>query len=251
MFFALGCGGSIEPEGPVDADGEPIALPGAYETWLQIRRMTPGAGAISAQPMLELEFTDYLNPDTYLSFNLVALQSGGIVARGDAEYIMSTKTVRWTPRRALEPGFHYTVLLAAEDVRSVTASPLLLSPDSPRYVVDETLNPTPHPTRPEGRWAQVEAIFEARCASCHRDPQWQLNPLTFESLVGKRSAQSEHLVVRPYDAPASYLMHKILPDYPLRRFTVQPPPWAPDNDPLSREELQLVESWIRFGARSD
>jgi hypothetical protein len=66
----------------------------------------------------------------------------------------------------------------------------------------------------EVRWPEVDRILEANCRSCHADPQWRLNPLTRESMLGVRAEQVSRFLVRPGDPADSYLMEKILPSYP-------------------------------------
>ncbi len=249
--LATACGGSIEPPQPVDQDGNPIPLPEPYDRWLLVRNTTPEPGPVALRPTIEVAFNDYINPRTFLTYGVINLQSGGIVINGNAQYIMTRKALYWTPNRNLEPDFHYNLNIAGASLRSVTNSPWLPPNPAqmPGYIADETIPSTNTPPLPPATWADVDAIFTARCASCHRDPDWQLNPLTHHSLVGQPSQQSDFPLVRSFDPSSSYLMHKILPDYPVRRFTLQPPPWAPDPSPLAPEQLAKIESWILLGAK--
>jgi hypothetical protein len=243
-----GCG-SIEPAVPVDDEGEPIALPGPYDTWLQIRRVTPSSGAVSLRPTIELAFTDYVDPLTFTSYGVLTLQSGGIVVAGLAQYFMADRTIRWTPRQDLEPGFEYRLTLMESDIASMTGAPLLAPTRLPLFIADESLEA---PTSVDGddvTWADVAPVFEARCAPCHSDPQWGLPAMERGVLVTTRSSQVDAMLVRPFDPSRSYLMHKILPDYPARRFTVQPPPWDENSTSLEPETIRIIEAWIRQGAR--
>lgn len=79
---------------------------------------------------------------------------------------------------------------------------------------------------------------------------WGLNPLTRESMIGKRSDAGDEMLIVPFDPADSYVLQKLLPDYWTIRWDVQPPAWS-GAEPLSERELRLVESWIRQGARSD
>lgn len=243
------CGGSIEHEPLVDQEGKPIPVPDPYDRWLMVQNTTPPAGPVSLRPTLEISFYDYINPQTFLTYGVVSLQSGGILISGDAQYIMTRKAIRWTPRRNLEPDFRYNLTLSGTSLRSVTNAPLLPLNRPTVFVADGSLPITTEPALPPATWAEVDAIFTNRCASCHRDPDWQLNPLTQKSLTTQPSQQSEFPLVRAFDPSSSYLMHKILPDYPVRRFTVQPPPWTDNNAPLSPQELAKIESWILLGAK--
>ncbi len=243
------CGGSIDRDPLVDKDGKPIPVPDAYDRWLIIQSTTPPAGPVSLRPTLEISFYDYINPQTFLTYGADDLQSGGILNTGDAPDSKTRKAIRWTPRRNLEPDFRYTLALAGTSLRSVTNSPLLPINRPTVYVADPSVPITVEPALPHATWADVDAILENRCTNCHRDPAWQLNPLTHESLTQQPSLQSDFPLVRAFDPSSSYLMHKILPDYPVRRFTVQPPPWTDDNAPLSPQELATIESWILLGAK--
>lgn len=248
VMIAVGCG-SIEPAGPLDEDGEPIPLPGPYDTWLQIRGISPPGGLLPLRPTLELAFTDYLDPLTYTTYGVIALQSGGIVVPGTVEYSMTDRTMRWTARQDLEPGFEYRLVLVEQDIFSMTGAPFLPPQRLPRFVADAEGTLEPAPTPLAVTWSEIEPIFEAKCNTCHSDPQWALPRMSREVLIDTRSEQVDAMLVRPFDPTRSYLMHKVLPDYPRRRFTVQPPPWYDEGSPLTTEELRRIEAWIRQGAR--
>ncbi len=67
-------------------------------------------------------------------------------------------------------------------------------------------------------------------------------------LIGQPSTQQpDLLLVQPFDPERSYLMHKLLWDYPLREGTAQPTPWD-GGAPLPEQDLRLIERWIRGGA---
>lgn len=254
----------IEPEPLVDKEGKPIPLPEFGDRWLQVRAVHPRPGPIELRPTFAFTFYDYLDPTTFVSFNFATMHSGGLQANGRAWYRMTDKTVVWRSNSALEPGLGYRLKLAG-GLRSATGAPLL--PEGARTILTKEQNYLP--TRdlpaaeepasqedldldaplPDARWADVEPILAARCASCHADPGWSLNPLTFESLRGQRSEQVDLHLVRPGDPARSYLMRKLLWDYPDRKFEPQPPPWSQGARELPREELLLIEGWIAHGAR--
>jgi hypothetical protein len=245
----------IEPDPPVDQNGDPIELLDPADRWLRVVATSPSPGPVGLRPTFAFEFNDYLDDDSFRSFGFAALSSGGIRANGRAFYRMTDKTVVWRPNRSLVPGLIYTLTLS-NDLHSATGAPFLqapagqLPPSARRYIpTDDGSNETPSYDLPDVSWAAVEPIIEARCASCHADPQWGLNPLSFESLVGARSAQTDLYLVRPGDPADSYLMRKLLWDYPDIEFVPQPPPWSPGAEELPREELLLFEGWIAHGAR--
>ena len=241
-----GCG-EIEPQPPVDEDGEPIALPGPYDHWLEIDRISPASGDLAAQPQIAVRFNDYIDDDSFRSYAFGSLSSAGVGASGDADYIMTDKTVVWRPWGVLETSLIYSFRITG-DVTSATGSPLLQPAEWPTYLIDPEATSTEVVELPDARWTDVEPIFEAKCASCHQDPQFGLNPLTYDSLIGAKSDQVDLYLVRPRDPSDSYLMQKLLWDYPDIEFVHQPPKWA-GGEELSREELLTVEGWIASGAR--
>lgn len=259
----------VEPEPLVDKDGKPIPLPEFGDRWLQLRAVHPPPGPVELRPTFALTFYDYLDPTTFLSFNFASMHSGGLQTNGRAWYRMTDKTVVWQPNGALEADLGYRLKLTP-GLRSATGAPLL--PEGARTILSSAQNylptrdlPAPEEPDPEepklpaqdaltqplpkARWADVEPIIAARCASCHADPGWSLNPLTYDSLIGQRSEQVDLFLVRPGDPARSYLMRKLLWDYPDLKFEPQPPPWSQGARQLPREELLLIEGWIAHGAR--
>lgn len=238
----------IDPDPPVDADGEPLDTPEAYDEWLNFVSVSPDSDEpLSTHPTLAIEFNAYLDTSSFLSFRALRLQSGDIYRGGDVQYRMSEKTLLFRPYQPLEPDLNYLLRWLADDVRSVTGAPLFPYALLPRFDTDADLPPSPPLARPEVGWADVDAIFSAHCNSCHADPDWQLPSLEHGDLIDKRSGQVDQWLVAPFFPERSYLMHKILPDYPRRRFTVQPPPWS-DVPPLSEEDIATIEHWIAAGA---
>lgn len=130
----------------------------------------------------------------------------------------------------------------------MTGAPFLPPGEWPELVPSREAAPQEVAELPSPSWQEVSPLIEERCAGCHRDEQWGLNPLTYDSLLGAKSTQTDQFLVRAGDPQDSYLMRKILPDYPEREFTVQPPPWS-DVERLDRQELLLIEGWIAAGAR--
>ncbi len=247
-FFALSACGEIEPEPPVDDEGEPIPVPAPYDHWLEITAISPAPGDdLATRPTFAVTFNDYIDDDSFRSYAFGVLSSGGIVERGEAKYIMTDKTVTWRTWGALEPGLIYRFQTTGS-VESATGSPLLQPAQWPKYVANEEVDSIDPVELPNARWDDVAPIFESKCASCHQDPQWGLNPLTFESLEGAKSQQTDLYLVRPRDPADSYLMRKLLWDYADIEFVHQPPKWA-GGEQLSREELLTVEGWIAGGAR--
>ncbi|TXD34477.1 hypothetical protein FRC96_12655 [Lujinxingia vulgaris] len=241
----LSCG-PIDPPPPTDADGEPIPRPAPLDDWLRVIEVTP-AQSIATHPTIEVRFNAYLAPDSFTSYGALSLRSGGLSSGGRIDYRMTRKTLRLRPRSALIDGLRYT-LFASPGLRSVTGAPLFPNTPAPERFTDATLPDSPALDRPEVRWDDIAPLVERSCNSCHDDPEWQLPRLTPQALRQTRSTQVEAPLVMPFEPAQSYLMHKILPDYPLRRFTVQPPPYS-DAPPLSLDEIERIEDWIAQGAR--
>ncbi len=236
--------GPVDPA-PVDDVPE---RPGPYDRFLEVIDVSPGEGDIPERPTLRIRFNDYLDDDELLDYSIVSLQSGGLRAAGRVDYEMTTRTLVFEPFGPLEHGLTYQVVVRGDFLRSVTGAPLATA-NLPRLRVDRSAeSATPGLALPSAGWDRVDAIFEAKCRSCHSDPQWALDPLTRDSMIGRPSEQTGIPLVTPFDPDESYLMRKILHDYPLRRFTVQPPPWS-GATALTVEETLVVETWIRNGAR--
>ena len=234
--------------------GHPSAAPG--EQWLRLDTIAPeGGGADAPTPLapnarIEFVFDAYIDEESVPSFEVARLVSGGLSARGDAHYVMTRKTLVWEPRQGdLIEGLTYKLELRLDALRSATGSPLLAPSFASTYII-----------RPDGqtttmslddapkRWRDVAPIFEAHCDRCHSDPQWRLPRMTWFDLTNKRSQQVERPLVRPFSPSRSYLMHKLLPDYPDRLYTTHPPPWDADSTALSEDDLWTIERSIKAGA---
>lgn len=247
MMCALQAGCTeIDPLPLVDAQGNPIRLPEAWDTWLEVEEITPGDSEIPVIPIFRVTFPTYLNTTNVLDVDMVSLSSGGIRASGRATYDMVDRSLDWRPFSPLIAGLNYTLQLNPNRVESVTNAPLRVS-QLPTYSVKEDAPRHTAVTSISASWDDVAKIFEVKCWGCHQDPEWRLNPLTVASMVGVTADSVDVFLVKPRDPSASYLMHKILPDYPVRRFGVQPPVWSSE-EPLTRQELKVIQAWIQAGA---
>ena len=242
-LLMMGCT-AIEPDVPVDDEGNPIPLPGPYDDWLRVQSVSP-RGTIPTRPTIRITFNAHLEDDLFIDQDMVWLSSGGIRASGRTTYDFQTRTLVFRPFVELIDGLKYRLYVNDIRFESVTGAPPEFA-GFPLYTVSSEVEPE---ETEEGVvvWPDVRPIFERKCYACHQDPTWQLNPLTPESMVGVRAdGGDEHLVVR-YDPADSYLMHKIVPDYPLRRHGVQPPVWS-DSEPLTFDETAMIQQWIASGA---
>ena len=239
----------IEEPPLLDETGEPIPIPQAYDRWLQVVEVLPEASVVSPEASFTLIFNAYLQDDALLDYATVFLSSGGLRAYGAVRHVVSRRALVFEPYGPLEPGLVWSLHVDPTRLQSVTGAPASIGPLPEFRVEEEVEEPTPALPllAPPSRWPRVEAIFARKCFNCHRDPSWGLNPLRPETLIGERSEQVDRYLVRPFDAADSYLLHKVLPDFPLRRFTVQPPPWS-GAERLTPAELLVVEGWIDAGA---
>lgn len=244
VSLALSACGSIDPEPITDEDGNPIIMPGPFDDHLGVTALY--GAEVGVRPTLRFQFDAFVNEDQLLDFGVVALSSGGIAASGRIRWQMSSRTMAFRPFNPLVAGLRYRPSIDASRVFSVTGAPLGAI-ELPEFVVSDEIE-EPEFELPMVRWAAVDDVFRAKCRSCHADPQWQLNPLTYASLVGGASAQTDELLVVPFDPGDSYLLHKVIEDYPVRRFSVQPPPWS-NAATLTAEEVVLIERWVATGAR--
>lgn len=243
-----GCG-EIEPDRPVDDQGQPIPMPDPGEDWLYFEAVEPRQ-TLSTRPTIALRFNQYLDPTTFRSFDTATLESGGHVRSGVVDYRMTRKTLLFRPHNLLEPGLRYDLRWSADDVRSVVGSPLHPQVMLPAgYRVRDQADPVEPFERPTVTWDDVQPLFEDHCSDCHADQSRGLPEMTRDQLVGRRSDQTDTMLVEPYHPARSYLMHKILPDYPMRRHTVQPPPYSDEANRLSTDDIERIEHWIAGGAR--
>lgn len=247
LLLALNTGCTeVDPLPLVDAQGNPIRFPDAWDTWLEVEEITPADTEIPVMPIFRVSFPTYLRTVNVLDVDMVSLNSGGIRAGGRSTYDMVDKTLVFRPFSPLIVGLDYTLTLNPNRVESVTGSPLAVG-RLPTYSVRSEAPPHTAPDIVTANWQDVAAIFEAKCWGCHQDPEWRLNPLTRESMIGVLGESVDVFVVKPRDPAGSYLMHKILPDYPLRRFGVQPPEWSSE-PPLTKAELKVIQAWVQAGA---
>lgn len=100
------------------------------------------------------------------------------------------------------------------------------------------------PAAPVSFRRQVAPILVAKCLGCHNEKQAKngLNMATYASLRRGGKGEGAEILV-PGDPAASGLIESIGPDASPRMPIKQPP--------LSRAEIDLIETWVRQGARFD
>ncbi|MBN1944101.1 MAG: Ig-like domain-containing protein [Bradymonadales bacterium] len=223
-----------------------------YQQELEVFRVadcspTDGASWVPLNQPVIIRFNRYLDPDSFHYFDAVIVSSGSISAAGLSRYNMTERTLTFYPTRNYRSELVYTVTLNPDTVRSIAGSPLVV-PFSLHFQSGQAGTVDQNRIQQAISFAaSIRPTLERRC-HCH-DLDHDLAPLTHDGLVGVPSLEWEgRMRVVPFDPPRSYLMHKILPDYPQRRFGAMPPGWSGD-PPLEPPLLLEIERWIATGAR--
>jgi hypothetical protein len=217
-----------------------------YRPSLKLVELFPQPGRISTQPRIRLQLSDYLEDDSFKSFNFMFLRSGGRVYGGTSTYSVVDRAIYFEPNQRLPSSLIFEVVInpdikAEADIRIQIPDSLVAYQTS-----SSILAPRPVSQQPV-TWSDIESIIQAECSNCHTEEPGSPVALTHDNLVGEKSRQVDRFLVKPGDASDSYLMQKLLEDYPGIRFTRQPPPWS-ENGPLSGNELKTIERWIEQGA---
>lgn len=250
---APGCA-LIERTEPESSDDDE-KTPEPFDRWLAVESIAPDSDSISTRPTLEIRFNDHLDDDSFPTYSAGRLSSNGLSWGGWAEYVVTDKTLVWTARSNLPDGLE-VAFGATDGLKSVNGAPIRKTDELATFTTDADVDPSrsmemddvgDQPTESPD-WSDVSAIFEEHCNHCHGQQKWEgLVALEHSDIVGRPSNQVDRLLVRPYDAADSYLMQKLLSDYPLLRYEPQPPPWS-DTEPLDRREKLVIERWIDAGA---
>lgn len=264
-LFASACLALEDPPGEDLPEGSYVLPRNAAP--LQIYDYAPIDSLLTTRyPPLWFGFDQYLDPALILFHDTLSLTSGGVSFTVRAHYDMLNKRIVGRLTRPLEPGLAYTFTLKPDNIKTLYGAVLEFKPIVEFKVAADS--PDPQEPSPEytPTWSQdIAPIFEASCAPCHTPSEvgdtrtFDIPDLSYASLVQKPSQQrASQLLVRPLEPGRSYLMHKILADYPVRRGSAMPPPWttsarSPSGQPvaykpLTQEELRLIELWIFAGA---
>lgn len=222
-----------------------------YDRPLRVVAVSPAPddGPIARDQTFTLTLNAWPDPAPLTWYNTASLASGGARASVQTSLLMVPRQIHVSLRAPLEPDLYYTLDLNPETLRSITGQPLE-PPTNLTFLVGDyrmaDLQPPPADPTPT-RWRDVAPLL-APCDRCHDDPAWRLPAISPRALIGQPSTQQpDLLLVHPFDPERSYLMHKLLWDYPLREGTAQPPPWD-GGQPLPEQDLRLIERWIRGGA---
>jgi uncharacterized membrane protein len=92
--------------------------------------------------------------------------------------------------------------------------------------------------------SQVSDLLNARCATCHSGAEAK-EDLHLDSIEGFLKGGDDGAVVVPGNAAESKVLKRMRGD---EGFKLMPPP---PNDPLTAEEIKMVEDWINAGAKAE
>jgi uncharacterized membrane protein len=92
--------------------------------------------------------------------------------------------------------------------------------------------------------SQVSDILNARCVTCHSGAKAK-EELHLDSIEGFLKGSEDGAVVVPGNAAESRVLKHMRGDEGFKR--MPPPP----NDPLTEEQIKMVEDWINAGAKAE
>ncbi len=238
LLLATGCELELDPEAP----------PESAPFGVTATNVAVDVTGVPRDQTFTLTFNRYLDPSSFRYFDIMSLRSGGLRTPGFARYRVTTRSLTFYPTRLMEPELIHQLVVDTEILRSLEGEAIEGELALRFQTGTESESDAPGPRiEPVSFAADVEPLFQAGC-SCHYDRP-ALVPLTYERLVGQRSEQMRgRALVEPFDPARSYLLQKLLADYPDRRFDRMPPAWS-DEEPLGQAALERIEDWIETGAR--
>jgi len=219
----------------------------------------PTAVGVPTDVVLRITFNDYPDPDTVRS-NTMLLTTGYFWVPGSYGVDLIGKAAVVRPISWLSPDLGYSLHL-----RPALSSLAGCSGTSEEIEFITGNGPAGDPPPEPPPFADVQAIFEARCANgCHLAedgsggcvdaPAGDLSLCaadSWASLVPAKSHQTDALLlVQPGDSARSYLLRKLLPaTADGGRLPGVAGHRDPPGDPLSEPQLRLIAAWIDAGAR--
>ena len=216
------------------------------------------AVGVPTDVVIRVTFNDYPDPDTVRS-NSLLLTTGYFWVPGTYGVDLIGKAAVVRPISWLSPDLGYGLHLRP------ALSSLAGCPGTSEEIEFITgYGPASEPVPAPTPFAEVQAIFEARCAGgchlaedggggCADDPAGDLSLCaadSWNSLVQAKSHQTDALLlVQPGDSARSYLLRKLLPTADGGRLPGVAGHRDPPGDPLSEPQLRLIAAWIDAGAR--
>ncbi len=197
----------------------------------------PEAGAVHpADAPLRVVFDHYLEPNLGLDAS-ATLGSGAATFAARITYDPVARALLVVPLVTLRADLGYTLTVHADAIRGYAgetlAADVTLGFRAGRAAAPRTALP------PVDFDRELRPVLEAKC-DCHGPEPAVYPPLDPESLVGQPSQrQPDRTLVQPGRALHSYLVQRVLPDYPGVRGLPMPL-----DAPLSDDELRALVSWV-------
>lgn len=204
---------------------------------LTVVSTVPGPGGRHpAGAPLSVRFDRYLDPEVDWT-PAVALRSGALDIAADVAYDPAGPDLVVTPQLALRPGVGYRLALDADGLQALGGAAL---EDDLELAFVAVSGPGRAPVAPVDFETEVRPLLERRC-DCHGLEPRAYPPLEPDALVTLPSKLFPQLALVEAGSPLrSFLVLKILPDYPGLPGTSMPP-----GSPLTPDERRLLVAWVR------
>ncbi len=202
---------------------------------LSVVEVEPPAGTEHPADLpLRIRFDRYLDPETVA--DSAAVRSSDVYFSIRAAYDPVDRALLVVPVIQLRVGLEYVLELDPERLRGLEGERL----DAPFEAVFRAGLPAGEGAPPPVDFeADLAPALEAAC-DCHGPEPAAFPPLTPEALLEVPSRrQPERTLVVPGDAPNSYLLQRVLVDYPGVRGAPMPV-----EGPLPDDVLRDLVSWI-------
>ena len=206
---------------------------GGKDEPLQVIRTLPADGeSLAANGAIRVQFDRYLDPKSIKSGE-ISLSSGDASASFRVGYDPVDRALVIQPRLQMRVGLQYTVSMNPDVIRGLNGSSLISAHTASfRVTPAESDNDERGPVHFN---RDLIPIIENRCG-CHGPEPMAFPELTPEALVDRQSQrQSARTLVTSGRPLESYLIHRILPDYPQTRG---------ETKDLTDEERRLFVRWV-------
>jgi len=234
-----------------------------YTTPVQLVASNPvhDAETVPRDTTVWMTFDQHLNVSGARFFDALQMRSGEIREGIRIHYEMVDKRLVGRLINPLEPRLRYTLSADTERLRSVSGA-VLETPTEVTFITGDQVEGRETEAALPG-WREDIVPMLARGCSCHGPDEgprlgFDIPIFTYNNLLNAVSTPDDTLrLVEPFVPTRSYIMHKVLEDYPIRQGDVMPPPWAATflaernvafAGPLSRDDMRTLELWIRIGA---
>ena len=200
-----------------------------------------------ANPLFVFSVDGYLDVRSAEPAAAFSLAAGSHRPRLDVRWSPLSRQLLVSPRDPLRVGLTYTLLLDPSKLRATGGGTVDTTSDSWRFTA--TSDEWEDRPRPEvlSFGTDIQPILVEGCG-CHWEANSPLVQLDAATLRGRSVSRPARSLVVPFEPERSYLVEKLLRDYPDRFGTEMPPPWA-EESALQPSELATIYQWILAGAR--